>query len=272
MRDKYRLKTWEEMILTRVPVVSYYGQVRGWPYVLSRLHRLTGLGLVLFVWFHLYTLQDLLSPSVYDAQMRFYSLPLLRFGEWLLSLPVLFHAFNGGRLILYESFRFRQDEILSRRMIGLVILVSGLLAVLMIAGNQTVSAPFFWMMALSGALVLVYGVAVRIWPTENTVAWKGQRLSGVFLLVMIPAHLFFMHLNPESAKEASLIILRLGHPLIKLVDALLVMVLFYHAGFGLLSITKDYIAGKGLQQLATVLIMALMAFSAFIGIRLLFII
>lgn len=268
MKNKDSQATWEENLLFRIPLVSFYGKTRGWPFVLTWLHRLTGLGLVLFAWFHLYTLQDLLSPSVYDAKMQFYRLPLLRFGEWLLSLPVFFHALNGGRLILYESFRFRDDEGLIRWTMGLVMLLSGLMAILMIFGNQEVSALFFWMMTLAMALVLSYGGGMRIWRTENTLTWKCQRLSSIFLLVMIPAHFFFMHLNNAAAKESGLVILRMDHPFIKLVDACLVIAVFYHAGFGLLSIFKDYTAGKGLHYLAALVILVIMAVSALIGIRL----
>ena len=152
----------EEKLFSRIPLLSYYTQTRGWSFVLTWLHRLTGLGIILFIWFHLYTLQDLLSPSIYDAKMRFYSLPFLRFCEWLLSLPVFFHALNGGRLILYESFRFRDDEGLIRWTIGLVVLLSSLLAILMILSNQEVSALLFWMMNLALAMVLIVGGGMRI--------------------------------------------------------------------------------------------------------------
>ena len=268
MKDNYFLKTWEENLLSRIPLLSYYSQTRGWSFVLSWLHRLTGLGIILFIWFHLYTLQDLLSPSIYDAKMRFYSLPFLRFCEWLLSLPVFFHALNGGRLILYESFRFRDDEGLIRWTTGLVMLFSGLLAILMIIGNQDVSALFFWMMTLALAIVLVIGGGMRIWRTENTLTWKCQRLSSIFLLVMIPAHFFFMHLNAAAAKESSLVILRMGQPFIKIIDASLVIAIFYHAGFGLISLTKDYTSQESLHQIATLLVIIVMGFSSLMGIRL----
>ena len=268
MRDKYFLKTGEEKIFSWIPLLSYYSQTRGWSFVLSWLHRLTGLGIILFIWFHLYTLQDLLSPSIYDSKMRFYSLPFLRFCEWLLSLPVFFHALNGGRLILYESFRFRDDEGLIRWTIGLVVLLSGLLAILMILSNQEVSALFFWMMNLALAMVLIVGGGMRIWRTENNLTWKFQRLSSIFMLVMIPAHFFFMHLNTVAAKESSLVILRMGNPFIKIIDASLVIAVFYHAGFGLISLTKDYTSQTSLHKMATLLVITVMGFFSLIGIRL----
>jgi succinate dehydrogenase hydrophobic anchor subunit len=195
-------------------------------------------------------------------------LPFLRLCEWLLSLPVFFHALNGGRLILYECFRFRDDEGLIRWMIGLVILFSGLLAILMILSNQDVSALFFWMMTLALAMILIVGSGMRIWRTENTLTWKCQRLSSIFLLVMIPAHFFFMHLNAAAAKESSLVILRMGHPFIKIIDASLVIAVFYHAGFGLISLTKDYTSQKSLHKMATLLVFIMMGFSSLMGIRL----
>ncbi len=74
--------------------------VRGWPFIIAWCHRIAGLLLVGYLWFHIYTLLSLSSPSSYDATMKFYGFFLFRILEWALAIPVIFHAFNGGRLIL----------------------------------------------------------------------------------------------------------------------------------------------------------------------------
>ncbi len=100
--------------LERLPVIATYARSRGWPFVLSWIHRISGILLILYVLFHIYTLSFLKSPDVFDAKMRFFSLFIFVFLEWALAIPVIIHAFNGGRLILYEIFGNRKDDALMR--------------------------------------------------------------------------------------------------------------------------------------------------------------
>lgn len=85
-------------MLLKLPLVAHYRRVRGLSYVISWLHRLTGVALVGFCFFHVLTLQSLNNPAVYDAKMRIFSQPLFTVLEWGLSFPVMFHVLNGGRL------------------------------------------------------------------------------------------------------------------------------------------------------------------------------
>jgi succinate dehydrogenase hydrophobic membrane anchor protein len=255
-------------ILSTIPVLARYSRNRGAPFVISWCHRLCGIVLVLFVWFHIYTLSSLAAPGAYDRQMALYKLPILGFIEWALALLVIFHALNGGRLILYESFRFRKDDLLLSWVAGLTLLYSGILGALMLMGNQSVSAGFFWFMALSAALVLAYGLYARIRHTSHRWGWKLQRITGAFLLVMVPAHFLFMHLNPQAAKDAGEVVRRMQNPWIKLVDVVLVACVLYHGGYGLKSILSDYVASKQLRAAGTAVILTAMAAAAWVGIKL----
>ena len=256
-------------LIERLPVVSFYARTRGWPFILTWAHRLTGILLVVFVWVHIYTLSFLSDPVAYAEKIRMYGVPLLGLLEWALALPVIFHVLNGGRLILYESFQFRRDDTMIRWVLGLCALYVGLLAVLMLTENQSVSAPFFWLVTLSLSLAVTYGLLERMRETAHAKAWKLQRISGSFLLVMIPAHLLFMHLNSTVAKDPSHVIARLQNPLIKLTDIVLVLAVLYHGGYGLLSIASDYLYGRRLRKAATAAIAAVMAVFAWLGIQLL---
>jgi succinate dehydrogenase hydrophobic anchor subunit len=142
-------------LLDMIPPLARCTRNRGLPFVISWAHRLSGVLLVMFVWFHIYTLSFLLPAGAYADKMKLYDLPVLAFIEWALAIPVIFHALNGGRLILYESFRFRGDDGLLKWVAGLSILYAGILAVLMLMGNQQVSAVFFWLMAAAAALSAV---------------------------------------------------------------------------------------------------------------------
>jgi succinate dehydrogenase / fumarate reductase membrane anchor subunit len=255
-------------LLTGIPPLARLTRNRGVPFVISWAHRLSGLLMVVFIGFHIYTLSALTSPAVYADKMKLYQLPVLAFIEWALSIPVLFHALNGGRLILYESFRCRRDDVLLDWMAGLTLLYAGLLALLMLLGNQNVSAVFFWLIAVSVAATAVYALYVRIGRTAHVWSWKLQRITGAFLLVMIPSHFLFMHLGPQMARDAGLVALRMQNPWIKLVDAALVLSAVYHGAYGLNSILNDYVGSKELRWVGCGAIIFVMTIAALAGLRL----
>ena len=254
-------------ILNKIPYVAFYAKTRGWEFILSWSHRLTGLFLLLYVWFHLITLSALSIPGNYDAKMALFSSPLIVFFEWLLAIPVIFHAVNGGRLMLFEIYGYRDDPAMIRWSFVVSTAYVSLLAAFMLLGNQSVSPIFFWLTAFIIAVICGYAFLARIWRLGHSPFWKFQRASGVFLLVMIPAHFLFMHLNPAVGKDSAVIIARLQNFFVKIVDVAMVLAVVYHGGYGLLSVGKDYIVSRPLQILMTVLVAAVMVLSAWIGLK-----
>lgn len=254
--------------LEKLPVVSDYAKTRGWSFVLSWIHRLTGIFLVFYVLFHIYTLTFLHTPEQFDAKMRFYGFFVFVLLEWVLAVPVIFHAFNGGRLILYEVFGSRKDAVLIRWVWVLSTMYVLLLAVMMIAGNQTVTPGFFWLTALLIAVSLVLVVSSKIWKTAASASWKFQRISGAFLFMMVPAHMLFMHLNPGFGHDAGIVVARMQNIFIKLVDLGLIVGVLFHSGYGLLSVAKDYIPSKFLQNAIAFVIIVVMVVSGWVGVKL----
>jgi succinate dehydrogenase / fumarate reductase cytochrome b subunit len=254
-------------ILERIPYVAFYAKTRGWAFILSWIHRITGLLLLLYVWFHLITLSALSIPGNYDAKMALFSAPLIVFFEWLLAIPVIFHAVNGGRLMLFEIYGYRDDTAMIRWLFMVSAAYVSLLAVLMLLGNQSVSPIFFWLTVLIIAVICGYAFVARIWRLGHSQFWKFQRASGAFLLVMIPAHFLFMHLNPAVGKDSAVIIARIQNAFIKIVDLALVLAVVYHGGYGLFSVGKDYLVSRRLQVLMTALIVVVMVLSAWIGLK-----
>jgi len=254
-------------ILNKIPYVAFYAKTRGWEFILSWGHRLTGLLLLLYVWFHLITLSALSIPGNYDAKMALFSSPLIVFFEWLLAIPVIFHAVNGGRLMLFEIYGYRDDTAMVRWVFVVSAAYACLLAVFMLLGNQSVSPIFFWLTVFIIAVICGYAFSARIWRLGHSQFWKFQRVSGVFLLVMIPAHFLFMHLNPAVGKDSAVIIARTQNFFIKIVDLAMVLAVVYHGGYGLFSVGKDYIVSQRLQILMTVLVSVMMVLSAWIGLK-----
>jgi succinate dehydrogenase hydrophobic anchor subunit len=246
-------------ILEKLPVLSWYARTRGWHYVISWLHRFTGIGLLIILIVYMYILSSLQAPDVDPARMRVIVSPIFLFLAWASSLVVGFHALNGGRLILYELFGKRDDADMIRWIFGLSAAYAAMVGLLMMMKNQSVSAFFFWLMALSLGAVAAYVVASRIWKKRHSVLWKLQRISGAFLFITIPAYLLFSYLNPGEADGAHGAIVWMQNVFTRLVFLMLAACALYHAGYGLFSIAADYTTSGRMRAGMTVLIIAFIA-------------
>ena len=253
-------------ILERLPVLSWYAKTRGWYYVISWLHRFTGIGLLIILIVYMYILSSLQAPDVDPAKMKVIVSPIFLLLAWASSLVVSFHALNGGRLVLYELFGKRDDADMIRWIFGLSAAYAAMVGLMMAMNNQRVSAFFFWLMAFSLGAIAAYVVASRIWKKRHSVLWKLQRISGAFLFVTVPAYLLFSYLNPGEADGAQRVIVGVQNVFARLVFLTLATCALYHAGYGLFSIAADYtrpgITRAGMAALIIVVIAAL-AVSAF---------
>ncbi|MFC5131672.1 succinate dehydrogenase, cytochrome b556 subunit [Paeniglutamicibacter kerguelensis] len=81
----------------------YRGREGMWSWV---GHRITGVVIFLFLLVHvLDTSLVRVSPGAYDAVMATYKNPLMALGETALVAAIVFHAFNGLRLILVDFWK-----------------------------------------------------------------------------------------------------------------------------------------------------------------------
>jgi succinate dehydrogenase hydrophobic anchor subunit len=210
-------------------------------------HRIAGLILVAYLWVHIYRLFSLSSPSLYHATMKAYYLFHPAILGLALAIPLIFHTLNGGRLILYESFGKRNDETMIRWVLFLSFLYLGLLGVMILMGNQSISPFLFWFVSITIAFILGYGVTLRVQNRQHSFYWKLQRMTGGFLLVMVPAYFLFMHLNPFPGMEADRVIFWMEGGFIRAVRLLLLMAGLYHGGYGLFSVASDYLSSRILR-------------------------
>jgi len=254
--------------LEHIPIVSFYAKTRGWPFVIAWMHRVTGVLLTFYVLVHIYTLSFLATPAGYDSKMKIFGFFFFTLLEWLLAVPVIFHAFNGGRLVLFEIFGARNDGSMLRWVFGLSATYVLLQALLIVMGNQSVSIIFYWLTIVTLSFCLVVAVTSKIWNIDGAISWKLQRISGAYLLIMIPAHLLFMHLQPGVGHEADIVIARMQNIFIKFVDLTLVIAVLYHAGYGLISISKDYLTSRIFQFGFSFLVIFVLAVFGWIGVKL----
>ncbi|MBA4422901.1 MAG: hypothetical protein C0390_07320 [Syntrophus sp. (in: bacteria)] len=255
-------------ILEKLPVLSRYAKTRGWYYVISWLHRVTGIGLVIALMVHMVTLWSWQTPNVYYTGMNIPARPFFVFLAWILSLFVSFHALNGGRLILYELFGMRGDETMIRWTFGLSAAYAAMVGLLVILKNQRMSAFFFWLMMFFAGAVTAYVVDSRTARGRHSLFWKLQRISGSFLFITMPAYLLFAYLNPGLADGAQTVVVRLQNAFVRVVTLALAVSALYHAGYGLFSIMADYASSRTLRAGVTALIAVVIAVLTVLAFRL----
>lgn len=80
--------------------LRYKGAEGMWTWI---LHRVTGLGVLLFLIIHVIeTAAIIYSPEFYDQALGLYKSTLFRFAELLIFFSVLFHAVNGARIVVQD--------------------------------------------------------------------------------------------------------------------------------------------------------------------------
>jgi succinate dehydrogenase hydrophobic membrane anchor protein len=198
------------------------------------------------------------------------AIPAGMFLVWLFAVSCLFHGLNGGRLILYESFGNRNDESLMHWVFGLSVLYLTVLAMITLSTGQTVTPTFFWVTPLLAGSALGYGVSAQVWPTAHSIFWKLQRMSGAFLLPVLPAYLVFMQLTLPAGGNEDILSVGLQSIFIKLVLLLTMAAAIYHGAYGLFSVVSDYVHSRIVKSAAAILIMLLALIFAGIGSKAIF--
>lgn len=245
---KSNIETYLITWLKKIPIISLYAGTRGWFYLISWSHRITGILLVIALWVYLYSFHALQA-----SQKSFILVVLL----WILAIPMAFHGFNGARLILYECFGNRNDDAMIRWVFALSFIYVVVLGMLMLMGNQMVSPFLYWVIMFTQALVVAYVVATKTLKSRHSVLWKMQRISGSFLLITAPAYFLFIPLNAPPEIEANFLVTGIQGLFLMAVYILLLLCALFHAGYGVWSVMSDYHAsrniGKGLAALVTLI-------------------
>lgn len=92
------------------------------------LHRITGVGLVVWLFMHIWALSSLTQgKAAFMDEMQTLSSWEFKVGEWLVGVLVMFHAFNGIRIAIVD---LGQGARYQKKLLGFVYVV----AVLVVAG------------------------------------------------------------------------------------------------------------------------------------------
>jgi len=111
--------TTPEPVKERPGGTLYRGREGMWSWV---LHRITGVAIFFFLLVHILdTALVRVSPEAYNAVIGTYQTPIMGIGEVALVAAIVFHAFNGLRIILVDFWAWatRHQKLLFWVVIGL---------------------------------------------------------------------------------------------------------------------------------------------------------
>jgi succinate dehydrogenase / fumarate reductase cytochrome b subunit len=210
--------------MTVTETLRYRGAIGQWSWV---LHRISGLGVVLFLTLHVIdTSWAVFYPDLYEKAIAVYQTPLFTIGEFVLVACVVYHAFNGVRIALFDYrpswWKYQGQAALI--VIGLAIMVLlpvfmgmfghvlafyndpdrqtlGLLEVIesqlpFAAGIAIAAAGAVVASAVFGVVGGSSGVGAKIANRGSRIEkfwWSFMRVSGIIIVPLVFGHLAMMH-------------------------------------------------------------------------------
>jgi succinate dehydrogenase / fumarate reductase, cytochrome b subunit len=82
---------------------TYYNFTGSWAWIFNRL---SGLALIFYLCMHIWVINTLTKgPETFDSVMRFLNSAPFKLMETALWAAILFHAFNGVRIVIIDFFK-----------------------------------------------------------------------------------------------------------------------------------------------------------------------
>lgn len=214
------------LVTTVTEGLRYRGKLGQWSWI---FHRVSGLGVLLFLVLHVIdTSWVFFYPALYEEAIRIYQTPLFTIGEFALVAAVVYHAFNGLRIVFFDArpdlwehqSAAAQIVFLASAVVlipAFVLMGQHVLEFYGMPGNSftdlklglvisNVVVPFGGgiIVALIGGVLLSYvlgGAGFNAGGGElalnrsrfDQLMWTFMRLSGVLLVVLAIGHLAMMH-------------------------------------------------------------------------------
>ncbi|HSP75324.1 MAG TPA: succinate dehydrogenase, cytochrome b556 subunit, partial [Cryobacterium sp.] len=109
MPEQAATLTSQQKTTSRRPAGTLYrGREGMWSWV---LHRITGVAIFFFLLVHIWdTALVRVSPEAYNAVIASYQTPIMGIGEVALVAAIVFHAFNGLRIILIDFWNAKYQK------------------------------------------------------------------------------------------------------------------------------------------------------------------
>ncbi len=115
-------------------ILEYKWRPGMWAWI---LHRISGIGMVVYLVIHIFGLRALYDPAKFDALMSSYRSPLFKLGEFALLAIVTYHSINGFRIVMVDFLGWSPKQ---KRMFYATLALSVLIILL---GGYPILAPYF---------------------------------------------------------------------------------------------------------------------------------
>lgn len=208
------------LVLTLRETLRYRGAIGQWSWI---LHRLSGLGVVLFLVLHVIdTSWAVFYPALYEEAIATYQSPLFTIGEFGLVACVIYHAYNGLRIVIIDAnpkwWKYQQRAAIyvlgltALTLIPVFVLMFGHVIdhynhdpnILPLGDVLVAQLPFVVGIVaagvaaifISGAVGLVTGNKTRTKPQKSNIErfwWSFMRVSGVLIVPLVFGHLAMVH-------------------------------------------------------------------------------
>lgn len=107
---------------TKVFDPNYYRFIGSWAWI---LHRLSGLALIFYLCLHIWVINTLtLGPGKFDSVMTFLASPLFKILEVGLWGVIMYHAFNGARIVIVDFF---MGSLFHKKMFFILVAIAAIL-------------------------------------------------------------------------------------------------------------------------------------------------
>jgi succinate dehydrogenase / fumarate reductase cytochrome b subunit len=212
------------LVTTLTETLRYRGAIGQWSWV---LHRLTGLGVVLFLVLHVIdTSWAVFYPGLYVEAIATYQSPLFTIGEFGLVAAVVYHALNGLRIVLFDYRpQWWKHQQLAARLVFAGTAISLIPVFILMIGHvidHYAGEPIILPLSkvLAAQIPFAVGIAVAIIAAvllsglygliagENAAPvtskgggsrverfwWSFMRVSGVLIVPLVFGHLALMHI------------------------------------------------------------------------------
>jgi succinate dehydrogenase / fumarate reductase cytochrome b subunit len=133
----------------------YKGQSGMWSWL---FHRVTGLGLLLFLFIHIVDISLLsFGPTVYNGGIQLFDLVIVRLLSLALVGAAFYHAFNGVRIILIDFWskgvRYQRSMFAIVVIITILVFIPIAFVILAPALSTALVSLAYWFVAIPGLTV-----------------------------------------------------------------------------------------------------------------------
>ena len=241
------------------------------------LHRISGIAVVYFLTLHIFeALQLFGGPAAYNEATAAYKQLWFRPFEVLLVLAVTYHALNGLRVWMFDTYPQTTKYHRTVFKIGVVvfIVVAVAISIVMLRPLLGKSLAEIFTVTSTGALVYALAIALPVALPVLYIAWRGSglstgplmvsqsssrpapmkngferlmwqymRLSGLVMVILIFFHLIIMHfVNDITAITGQFVADRFAAtPIWIIIDLAILVLAWIHGLNGLRIVLMDYV-------------------------------